>query len=205
MNNLCVECGSPYKVSKFRGGKPYCQSHYNEMYFHGKIRKYKNKRKENSFVEKESWTEIHYDNGDVAFVDKEDIPFIEQCYWGHDVHGYLHGRINGKLARLHRHLLGFPNGVIDHINRNKLDNRKENLRVGTQKGNSRNLSIAKNNKTGVTGIYRTTDTKNNKWKAEIMVDRKKINLGRYETLEEAKEVRKKAEIKYFGEYAPAEG
>ena len=88
---------------------------------------------------------------------------------------------------------------MDHINRDKLDNRKMNLRLCSPTENSRNISIAKNNKSGVTGVEKMS---NGKWRARIMVDRKGIHLGSFKTLEEAKEARMKAEIKYFGEFSP---
>lgn len=172
------------------------------MYHNGRIKKYKRKRKDNIIVEKEQWMEIHYETGEIALFDKEDLEFVKQCYWGIDLHGYLHGRIEGRLARFHRHLLGFPNGTVDHINRDKLDNRKSNLRIGTQRDNSRNRSIAVDNTSGVTGVWKDKNAITNKWVAEIMVNRKKISLGRYETLEEAAKIRRKAEEKYFDEYAP---
>lgn len=80
-----------------------------------------------------------------------------------------------------------------------MDNRKVNLRLCSPKENSRNLSLAKNNKTGVTGVRKT---KYGKWNARITVDRKEIYLGNYDTLEEAAKARKEAEKKYFGEFAP---
>jgi len=198
----CSICGNTKEVWRFKSGNLYCKKHYHQMNYFGEIRNGSQRRKDNIFETKSDITEIHFDSGELALIDTEDLKFIKQCYWGFDGWGYLHGRINGKLARMHRHLLGFPSGVVDHINRNKMDNRKANLRIGTQRDNSRNLSIAKNNTSGATGVYRIKDSKVNNWTAEIMVNRNKVYLGRFETIDEAKKVRKQAEIKYFGEYAP---
>ena len=91
------------------------------------------------------------------------------------------------------------NFVVDHINGNKLDNRRSNLRICTCKENLRNVSASKNNKTGHLGI---SLTKFGRYRARIMVDGKEIRLGNYVNLEDAIKARKKAEIKYFGEYSP---
>ena len=83
--------------------------------------------------------------------------------------------------------------MIDHINRNPLDNRKCNLRVVTQLENTWNRGICKRNKSGVNGVYKHK----NKWGVAINYKRKRIYLGLYETIEEAEKVRKEAEEKYY--------
>ena len=77
---------------------------------------------------------------------------------------------------------------VDHINHNKLDNRKSNLRICTHQQNCMNVSD------NVKGIH--YDKSRNKWMAHI----KGKNLGRFNTKEEAIEARKQAEMDYFGEY-----
>lgn len=84
-----------------------------------------------------------------------------------------------------------PGNVIDHINRNGLDNRLSNLREVTPSQNARNSSVAKNNKSGVTGVRKHGD----RWITHI-------SLGIYDTLEEAAAVRRKAELDIYGAYAP---
>ena len=110
------------------------------------------------------------------------------------------GRKDGLCSKyLHRIIMDDPEDfVVDHINRNPLDNRRENLRIVTQQENCMNLTISKNNKSGVPGVCWDKDA--NKWKAEIRYKYKKINLGRFEKLEDATKARKDAEIKYFGEF-----
>ena len=68
---------------------------------------------------------------------------------------YVRTRVN-KSPKLHRKLMNNPEGlVVDHINRKSFDNRRENLRIVTQKQNLRNRSIGKNNKTGHTGVSKS--------------------------------------------------
>ena len=73
---------------------------------------------------------------------------------------YVRTSVKGKHQRLHRKLMNNPEGlVVDHINRKSFDNRRENLRIVTQKQNLRNRSIGKNNKTGHTGVSRSENGK----------------------------------------------
>ena len=196
---ICEYCGSKKDVKYYKRKMMLCKSHYHEMYNTGTIRKDDEKGYKNVIVYRDDCIEIHFKDGRIGYFDLEDKELVEKTYWGLDVLGYAHGKINGKLARFHRHLLNFPEEIVDHINRDKLDNRKINLRLCSPTENSRNISIAKNNKSGVTGVDKIS---NGKWRARIMVDRKEIHLGIYENLEEAANVRLKAELKYFGEFSP---
>ena len=92
-----------------------------------------------------------------------------------------------------------PNDVIDHRCHNNLDNRKKYLRVSTCKNNTRNEKLAKNNKSGVTGVC--WDSRVGLWQSYIWVNGKTIHLGRYSDFNIAVSVRKEAEDKYFGEWS----
>lgn len=108
---------------------------------------------------------------------------------------YAQKRVNKKNIYLHRYIMNNPNGIVDHINHNTLDNRKENLRITNNANNLRNGNIRKNNKSGINGVY--YDKKRNKYSASIKVNYKNIFLGRFKTLEEAIKIRKQAELKYW--------
>ena len=110
-------------------------------------------------------------------------------------HGYVFTKINGKNERFH-HLVITPKPgyVIDHKNRNPLDNRKTNLRYATDHANALNHSKNRKNTTGVTGVSKTNI---GRYKAYINFNGKHIHLGHYMTLEEARKARKEAEEKYF--------
>lgn len=88
-----------------------------------------------------------------------------------------------------------PNFVMDHINGDATDNRICNLRIVTYAGNSRNMVRLSTNKTGVAGVVYVRDR--GKYRARIRDwDGNKVSLGSYDTLEEATEVRKRAEKEY---------
>lgn len=84
--------------------------------------------------------------------------------------------------------------VIDHINQIKYDNRKSNLRYATKSQNYINTKYK------IRGVYMN---KNKKWYARIKVNGAVINLGTYQTREEAVSARQQAEIKYFKDFSPS--
>jgi len=117
-----------------------------------------------------------------------------------------HDAITKKIDLLHRiileRIIGRPlakGEYPDHINRNKLDNRRENLRVATNSQNTANASRSKSNTSGYKGV--TWDKNRGKWIAQIKVDGKHKHLGRYETSKEAYTAYCNAAVEYFGEFA----
>lgn len=112
---------------------------------------------------------------------------------------YLLTRLMGKTYIVHRliwalHYGVHPDGFVDHINGERSDNRIENLRIVTNEENIRNSKKYTNNTSGVVGIHKRKD--NGKYYAFISNGTKRVNLGQYQTLEEAVSARKIAEIKY---------
>jgi hypothetical protein len=101
-----------------------------------------------------------------------------------------------RLAFLYIH--GFIPRLIDHINRDGLDNRIVNLRECTQSQNIINSKGWKNSSSGHTGVQKERD----KWKATIKKDGKHIRIGVFFTIEEARAARKKKELELFGEFSP---
>ncbi|MFJ7665583.1 HNH endonuclease [Lysinibacillus sp. NPDC097195] len=140
--------------------------------------------------------------GEDFIFDLEDLERVSKSSWCISKTGYLVARINKKNTKLHRYILDLdnPKEVVDHINGNPMDNRKENLRICSNVQNTRNNKISKNNSTGYPGIRVMPS---GRFRARIMVDRKEISLGTYDTFEEAKQARIKGELKYFGEFAPS--
>lgn len=110
--------------------------------------------------------------------------------------GYLCVTIDGHHYLVHRviwmYVHGyFPEHYIDHINRDKCDNRLENLREATNKCNMRNSKLRSDNKTGITGIFLLKDR--GKWLANIRVDNKTKFLGEFIDFTEAVAYRLAAE------------
>lgn len=138
--------------------------------------------------------------GNTFIFDVEDLDKIKDICWiVSNRDGRVDGLVNGKNVRLHRYILDTPNDImIDHINHNPSDNRKCNLRPATKSQNGANRPKTKHNTSGYKGV---TTLRNGKYMARITVNYKGIYLGCYNTPEEAYAAYKKAEEKYFGEYA----
>ena len=121
------------------------------------------------------------------------------CGSKNKVKGYIEVMLMRKSYLLHRlaflYIKGFmPVDEIDHINHIKDDNRWCNLRDVKHLDNQKNRSIFKNNKSGITGVSWCKKTE--KWYASIQVNRKSLNLGYYDDLDEAIKAREDANKKY---------
>ncbi len=119
-----------------------------------------------------------------CLIDKLEINNITKIgKWSLHNQGYAVAK-QGQL--LHNYIMQTPKGfIVDHINGNKLDCRKENLRICTLAENNQNIiSVKKNNKTGIKGIG--YDNQRNKYVAHITVNYKKVFLKYCDTPEEAK-------------------
>jgi hypothetical protein len=115
--------------------------------------------------------------GHEVLVDDEDLPTVQQYSW------YIcRGYVRSSACSLHRLLVDCPAGYeVDHRNRNKLDNRRCNLRVATVAENRRNKSHSKNNTSGFKGV--SWDKEHELWEAHIKVNGKKRKIGRFPTKE----------------------
>lgn len=144
--------------------------------------------------------EIELFNSDiVAIIDFVDWNSIKQYCWFESVGGYIEANVCGKTVKMQRMIMNPPKDmVVDHINGDKHDNRKCNLRIVTQSENNMNKCMQSNNKSGTVGVY--YDKSAQKWRASIVIKGNKIDLGRFVNKQDAIDVRKKAEIEYFGEY-----
>lgn len=99
--------------------------------------------------------------------------------------------------RMH-HVLGCKG--YDHIDRNPLNNRRNNLRKATITENAQNHSLRKDNKSGCIGVR--FDAIKNKWEAAIQVNKASVYIGIFINKEDAIRARLEAEAKYYGEFAP---
>lgn len=166
----------------------------------------------------------HHKNAVVkyAIVDDEDYEELIKYDWSCSKNGYAQRRFekeNKKVSTypMHRQILGLTFGdksCVDHINGNKLDNRKSNLRICNRTQNNHNVGLSKRNKSGVKGVSRhcnkyklkngTTVVKEY-WYAKIRVNGKDRGLGLYpytdEGLEQAKIAYNNAAIQHYGSFA----
>lgn len=108
--------------------------------------------------------------------------------------GYAYISVNGKEVALHRHIMGAkPGEKLDHINRNKLDNRRSNLRYyESEQQNTANVEYK--------GYYYHKRAR--KYAAQVKYDGMQNYLGLFNTPEEAHEAYKRGHVKYFGEFSP---
>ena len=116
--------------------------------------------------------------------------------------GYLQIRVCSRKYLAHRlawlYTYGeWPKGQIDHINRNRSDNRIANLRDVSHKQNQQNKSKSSHNTSGCQGVH--WHKRDSKWEAKIKHNRKSIHLGLFTTLEEALSARKAAEKLYWAD------
>jgi hypothetical protein len=107
-----------------------------------------------------------------------------------DENGYLKFSIDGTLYFAHRlawlYFYGdWPNGLVDHSNRKKSDNRIVNLRDSNKSKNGHNANVSKRSKTGFTGVTFVKNTK--RYRSCFVKDRKRIHLGYFDTPEKAHE------------------
>lgn len=161
--------------------------------------------------------EIYAHDGTIIMVDKSDYDFINQFKWWSQKDKRINRTSvytqvttgkneNRKYVRflLHHLLLGKPpeGMVVDHINGNPLDNRRNNLRICSSSQNNMNRKISIRNKSGYKGVSWSQST--NKWKAKITVNKKCLTIGYFENKIEAKKAYDEAGKKYFGEFFRSE-
>jgi hypothetical protein len=133
----------------------------------------------------ETMKQIPLSNGGV---DDDDYEFLIRWKWKRMPNGYV-ARSTQKnrvwvTILMHRVVNETADGFeTDHINRDKLDNRKENLRNVTHAQNERNKSLRSDNKSGHVGV--SWDTNRQKWIVTTKHDGKARHLGRFNDIDEA--------------------
>lgn len=136
-------------------------------------------------------------------VDDEDFSRVDKYYWYLDDNGYVrtHTANNLPSVYLNRFIKNCTNPAIhvDHRDRDKLNNQKDNLRLANYSSNNRNKETSSRNTSGYKGVHYCKREK--KYQARIYLGNKRKSLGYYHTAEEAAMVYDKAARKYFGEFA----
>jgi len=146
--------------------------------------------------------------GFFCLIDPEDQDFAESLSWYRDASGYaVRGFKRPKYRRLYLHReiaarsIGrelLPDEVVDHINRDKLDNRRSNLRVCTPAQNAANKSLQVNSTTGFKGVSLAPS---GNYHAAIRLNGTSRRLGSFPDPREAAWMFDQFAIGVYGEYA----
>lgn len=146
--------------------------------------------------------ELILSRGDIALVDDEDYEFLNQWKWYKSNDGYAtrcawtgHGY---KRYYMHRVVANTPIGMFtDHINLDRLDNRRSNLRICTLKQNLANRPPNRNNTSGKKGV----SWHHNKWNVCISMNNKSKYIGAFKNIDDAVNAYNNAAKDYMGEFA----
>ncbi len=143
-------------------------------------------------------------NGKTILLDDEDLErvlVVEQEWgrsWSTDDRNHVAMGLRGCTVVLARFLKGYDGPLqVDHIDRNSLNNQKNNLRIVTQSVNKHNSGLYKNNVGGCRGV--NFHVRVGKWQAKLYLNKQQIHLGFFRRFEDAVAARKAAEQKYQNE------
>lgn len=149
--------------------------------------------------------EIPLTKGKVAIVDDADYEWLNQWKWnaGDGKYAVRTDGFGGPTIFMHRLILNPPDDMdTDHVNGNKLDNRRENLGACSRSQNVANVGLRSTNISGFKGVHlRTTHRGNRNWTANIGVNGKREHLGYFDNPTDAAVAYNNAATKYFGEFA----
>lgn len=197
IEHQCDICGRKQKNKIKAFGYILCNKHYNQLKKYGKFLD-NNPRtpfdKNEYHIQGDTTVIDLYDKNcnkiAEVIIDTEDLPKIKNIKWKLSNSGYAMNTPKYKGHNLHMtHIILGTDNFVDHINHNKLDNRKSNLRIVTKSQNQMNVNYL--------GVYQC----GNKWVAKIKLNQKQLNLGHYSTKIEALFARWYAEQILFKEYA----
>ena len=147
--------------------------------------------------------------GLVATIDAQDLPLAAPYLWyAQRIGGLTYAATNlrqrgsktRKLLYLHRLILPDAS-LIDHRDRDGLNNTRQNLRPASRAQNAHNSKLSVSNRSGHKGVC--WDQRVEKWKAYLRDGKKQHHLGYFDTAEEAAEMRKRAETSFRGPFESA--
>lgn len=143
---------------------------------------------------------------EIAYVDIEDLNKLEGYRWRIDPKGYVVAGVKDEsntTVRMHRIIMGTKKGIqLDHINHNKRDNTKVNLREATNTENQYNIPKTKRpTSSKYKGVHFRKDIKEKQWSARGTLKGKRVYLGYYHTEEEAAIAYNNFALENYGEFA----
>lgn len=156
----------------------------------------------NTYIEENDYYKVLCYNDKCFYISKCDYDIAKKYIWHIDKGGYVISKDeNGIVIKYHRLIMGIHNETssieVDHINRLKNDNRRENLRLVNRSLNCFNQKISKYNKSGTVGVHYSKSSK--QWIASITCNKKRYYLGTFKNKQDAIKKRKSYEIKLYGE------
>jgi len=144
--------------------------------------------------------------GVVVTVDDDVFEDVNQYRWMTDAKGYTRRSVwnadkyKSDTVFLHRSIINAKKGeLVDHINGDVCDNRKENLRIATRGQNRRNSKIPSTNTSGYKGV--THDKETGRWKSQVRYNKKPVNLGRFSNKHDAARMYNFWAKDIYGEFA----
>lgn len=204
----CCVCGSTDKIIyRPKDGKMYCRRHYDHVYIYGKIKE-RTIFDRNEYLVDGDITYIYLRNSKQeiiakTIIDTEDLEKVIKYKWTLGTWNYAETVTHEKESLLIQRVIMDEyrkEYIPDHINRDTLDNRKQNLRITDKSGNAINAGLRTNNKSGVTGV--SLDKRTNFYRSYINYKGKRLELGMFHNKEDAIKARLEAENKYYGIYSP---
>lgn len=154
--------------------------------------------------------EIVLNNGNVCLVDTTEFEELSKYKWGSVGTKFMYAargtKKQGKYTKIlmHREITkAKQNEIVDHINGNTLDNRKQNLRLTDRAGNTKNSLKRSDGSSKYKGVRKSYLSKNGpRYSVRIQISKsKRIFVGYFKSEVEAAKAYNEAAIKYFGEFA----
>ena len=135
-----------------------------------------------------------------TLIDDEDYEEVSKYFWHRDAQGYVVSAISFKNIRLHRFIMDAPKGsMLDHIDGNRLNNTKGNLRYVTCSQNCMNQRKSRGGTSKYKGVY--IGWNKHRWYAAVRKNGKQNYLGSFKTEENAALAYNKVALELFGEHA----
>jgi len=208
---VCEECGEDKSTDVIfcaETGQMLCRKHYNHIRTYGSILE-RSIHDKNTYVLKEDeigeFAEIilrNRDHEEIArtVIDSEDIDRVLEKIWGHAPSwGYVTSGSKENFIMLQNYIMN-QKGLIDHIDRNPLNNRKYNLILSNKSLNALNCGLRNNNKSGVTGV--SFDKTQELWRSYINWEGKRLELGYNVNIDDAIRLRLLKENELLGILSP---